>query len=63
MEGELFGLYALSSSATAWVGPLLVERFTSAFHSQQAGFASIALLLTAGLVLLLWVRPPSPHST
>ncbi|MEZ5995177.1 MAG: MFS transporter [Hyphomonadaceae bacterium] len=58
MEGELFGLYALSGSATAWLGPLLVEIFTSAYHSQRAGFASVAILLVAGLALLLFVRPP-----
>lgn len=62
MEGELFGLYALSSSATAWVAPLLVERFTSGFQSQQAGFASIAILLGAGLALLLLVKPPPAYA-
>lgn len=58
MEGELFGLYALSSSATAWLAPLLVERFTSIYQSQRVGFASIGLLLAAGFVLLLLMRPP-----
>ena len=59
MEGELFGLYALASSATAWLAPLLVERFTSVYQSQRAGFASIGVLLAAGFVTLLFVKPPS----
>jgi UMF1 family MFS transporter len=58
MAGELFGLYALSASATAWLGPLLVESFTSAYNSQRAGFGAIALLLIVGFVLLLFVKPP-----
>lgn len=59
MEGELFGLYALAGSATAWLGPLLVERFTSTYDSQRAGFAAIGILLAAGFVLLLLMRPPA----
>jgi UMF1 family MFS transporter len=58
MEGELFGLYALSGAATAWLGPMLVEHFTAAYQSQRAGFAAIALLLALGFALLLWVKPP-----
>lgn len=58
MEGEIFGLYALSGSATAWLGPLLVEHFTSAYVSQRVGFGSIAILLVAGFGLLLFVKPP-----
>jgi UMF1 family MFS transporter len=59
MEGEVFGLYALSGSATAWLAPGLVAYFTTAYQSLRAGFASIALLLLAGLVLLLLVKPPA----
>jgi UMF1 family MFS transporter len=58
MEGEVFGLYALAGAATAWLGPLLVEQFTHATGSLRAGFGSIGLLLAAGLVVLLFVRPP-----
>ncbi|MBL8544735.1 MAG: MFS transporter [Hyphomonadaceae bacterium] len=61
MEGEVFGLYALSGSATAWLGPMLVEYFTDAYESQRAGFASIVILLIAGFVLLLFVQPPKRH--
>lgn len=62
MEGEVFGLYALSGSATAWLGPMLVEHFTDAYESQRAGFAAIAILLIAGFVLLLFVKPPERHA-
>lgn len=56
MMAEFFGLYALSGTATAFVGTLLVERLTDWFDSQRIGFASILLLLAAGFVLMLWVR-------
>jgi UMF1 family MFS transporter len=58
MEGEVFGLYALSGSATAFLAPGLVAFFTTTYHSLRAGFASIALLLFVGLGLLLFVKPP-----
>jgi UMF1 family MFS transporter len=59
MEGELFGLYALAGSATAWLGPGLVEYFTETYHSQRAGFAAIGILLVLGFVLLARVKPPA----
>ncbi len=60
MEGELFGLYALSGAATVWLGPLLVEHFTETYQSQRAGFAAISILLIVGFVMLLFVKPPTP---
>lgn len=58
MEGEVFGLYALAGSATAWLAPGLVAYFTSTTQSLRAGFASIVILLAAGFLLLLFVKPP-----
>ncbi len=58
MEGELFGLYALSGSASAWLAPLMVTIFTSVYQSARAGFGAIGLLLIVGFVLLLFVKPP-----
>jgi UMF1 family MFS transporter len=58
MEGELFGLYALANAATVWLGPLLVERFTSIYPSQRAGFAAIGILLFIGVALLMFVKSP-----
>jgi UMF1 family MFS transporter len=56
MMSQFFGLYALSGSATAFLGHGVVTFFTRAFHSQGVGFASVALLLGAGFVLMHWVR-------
>jgi MFS transporter, UMF1 family len=54
--GGFFGLYALSGAATAWLGPMLVSAFTTAFNSQRAGFVPIAGLLLAGFIGLLFVK-------
>ncbi len=62
MEGEVFGLYALSGSATAWLAPALVAYFTATTQSLRAGFASVVILLLAGFALLLFVKPPSPRA-
>lgn len=53
---QFFGIYALSGTATAFLGHGLVAAFTRVFHSQRAGFASTVILLTAGLLLMRWVR-------
>jgi UMF1 family MFS transporter len=53
---QFFGLYALSGTATAFMGHGLVALFTRAFQSQRAGFASTLILLTAGWILMHWVR-------
>lgn len=58
MEGEVFGLYALAGSATAWLAPLLVRTFTGAYESQRAGFGSIGILLVIGFAILMFVKPP-----
>lgn len=54
--GAFFGLYALSGTATVWLGSLMVNLGTQIFHTQQGGFATIALLLVLGFVGLLFVR-------
>lgn len=56
MMAEFFGLYALSGTATAFIGTLMVDQFTTIFHSQRIGMASILILLVSGLVLMLWVK-------
>lgn len=56
MMNQFFGLYALSGTATAFLGHALVGLFTRAFHSQRAGFASLIILLLAGFALMFRVR-------
>lgn len=56
MMSQFFGLYALSGSATAFLGHGMVTFFTSAFESQSIGLGSAVLLLLSGLVLMRWVE-------
>lgn len=56
---EMFGLFALSGKATAFIGPLLVGTVTAATGSQRAGMATIAVLLVIGGALLLTVKTDS----
>jgi len=58
MRTEMFGLYALSGKATAFLGPIAFGSATDLFGSQRAGMATILVFLTVGLVLLLPVREP-----
>ncbi len=55
---EMFGLYALSGKATAFVGPALVGWVTLWAGSQRAGMATIVAFFVVGLVLLLPLREP-----
>ena len=54
--GAFFGVYALSGTATSWLGPFLVNQGTKIFKTQQGGFATIIGLLAVGFVGLLFVR-------
>jgi len=55
LRNEMFGLFALSGRATAYVGPLLVGTITAATGSSRAGLLVVPALLIAGLVLLIGV--------
>lgn len=55
-SGAFFGLYALSSTATVWLGPLVVKAAVDTFESQQAGNIAIAILMALGLLLVSMVR-------
>lgn len=52
---ELFGLYALSGKATAFINPWLVGLLTVTFHSQRVGMSSVFVFLFIGGVLLFKV--------
>ena len=53
---QFFGLFALSATVTAFLAPLLVATMTDLFDSQRVGFASLAVLMIIGALMLLWVR-------
>jgi UMF1 family MFS transporter len=56
MRTKMFGLFALSGKATAFLGPALLAIMTDAFASQRAGMASIVVFFIIGALLLLRVN-------
>lgn len=56
LQTEMFGLYALSGKATAFLGPALFGAVTGFAASQRAGMATVLAFFVIGGVLLLWVR-------
>jgi len=58
LRTEMFGLYALSGKATAFLGPALLAMATDVFDSQRAGMATILIFFIGGLALLTMVREP-----
>ena len=56
MATQFFGLFALSATVTAFLAPLMVATATDFFASQRIGFASLALLMIIGALLLMKVR-------
>ena len=60
MLNEFFGLYAMSGTATSFVGPLAIGLMTTLLHSQRAGVAVGVVFLLAGLLLMLKVREQLP---
>jgi UMF1 family MFS transporter len=58
-RAQIFGLFALSGRATAFLGPLALGAVTAATQSQRWGMATILPFFAVGLWLLLAkVRPP-----
>lgn len=58
LRTEMFGLFALSGKATAFIGPAVLAWVTAAFNSQRAGMMTILVFFIAGGVLLAFVRDP-----
>jgi UMF1 family MFS transporter len=55
LRNQMFGLYALSGKATAFLGPLLVGWITYWAESQRIGMATIVVLFALGFLLMLFV--------
>jgi MFS transporter, UMF1 family len=58
MLNEFFGVYAMSGTATSFIGPLAIGVVTTLSHSQRIGIASGIAFLVVGMLLLLRVREP-----
>ena len=56
MATQFFGLFALSSTVTAFLAPLMVATTTLLFESQRVGFASLASLMIIGALMLVKVK-------
>jgi UMF1 family MFS transporter len=52
---ELFGLYAFSGKATAFMGPLMLAWATTVWESQRAGMATTLVFIVIGLAIMLTV--------
>ena len=59
MLNEFFGLFAMSGTATSFVGPASIGILTTVFQSQRAGVAVGLVFLLAGLLVLFKVREPA----
>ena len=58
MQTEMFGIYAFSGKATAFVAPFLVGVITLQFDSQRIGMTVIPVIMLLGLLVILRVKEP-----
>ena len=56
MLNEFFGLFAMSGTATSFVGPTCIGILTTMFQSQRAGVAVGIVFLLVGVLILFRVR-------
>lgn len=58
MQAEMFGLYALTGKATAFIGPALFGFATAQFGTQRAGMATVLGFFVVGAAILWFVKEP-----
>ncbi len=61
MRNQMFGLYALSGKATAFIAPLLVGWITYVSNSQRVGMSVILIYFGVGIVLMSRVPRDRPR--
>ncbi len=57
-RAEMFGLYAFSGKATAFLGPLILGVVTDTLESQRAGVATIIIFFVVGGIALYFIKEP-----
>jgi len=57
-EGQMFGLYATTGRAVSFLAPGLFALLSGIFGSARMGTVGILVVLLAGLVALIGVKPP-----
>ena len=57
MQGEIFGLYATTGRVMSFLSPWLWSAFIVWFGATHYGILGITIVLAAGLILMLFVRP------
>jgi MFS transporter, UMF1 family len=62
LQNQMFGLFALSGKATAFLGPLSVGWVIAWTGSQRLGLSPILAFFLVGFVLMLWVPSDSNHA-
>ena len=54
---EVFGLYALSGKATAFLAPFLIALVTDLSGNQHIGISPLIVMFLLSILLLMWVEP------
>lgn len=62
LRSQMFGLYAFSGKATAFLGPLVVGWLTYLSGSQRVGVSAVLVFFILGFALLLTVQSPARES-
>lgn len=63
MRAEMFGLYALSGKATAFLGPFILGTVTDWTDSQRVGMATILGFFLVGGIMLALMHHPNLRTT
>lgn len=58
-QGQMFGLYALSGKATAFLGPLIYGSVLAFSESHRLAMMTVISFLVVGLILMIKVREPT----
>ncbi|OMC12078.1 hypothetical protein A5735_14050 [Mycolicibacter heraklionensis] len=61
-EGLAFGLYTTTGRAATFLAPTLFFTFVDLFGADRAGLGGLLVVLAAGFLAMMPIRPPAAHS-